>query len=63
MDKFLPGIHKIGSLFSGSVLGEKGEIAVLSFDHRVQTMTDFTSDSDKISRPLKKSKSAVALTT
>ncbi len=52
----LPGIRKIGSLFSGLVLGENGEIAVLSFDHRVQTMTDFTSDSDKISDAFKKLK-------
>ena len=56
MDKLLPGIRKIGSLFSGLVLGESGEIAVLSFDHRVQTMTEFTSDSDRISAAFKKIK-------
>jgi VWFA-related protein len=52
----LPGIRKIGSLFSGLVLGQNGEIAVLSFDHRVQTMTEFTSDPDKISEAFKKIK-------
>jgi VWFA-related protein len=57
MEKLLPGIRKIGSLFSGLVLGENGEIAVLSFDHRVQTMTEFTSDPDKISEAFKKIKS------
>jgi len=56
MVNILPGIRKIGSLFSGLVLGNNGEIAVLSFDHRVQTMTDFTSDSDKISDAFKKLK-------
>jgi VWFA-related protein len=56
MDKLLPGIRKLGSLFSGLVLGENGQIAVLSFDHRVQTMTEFTSDSDKISAAFKKIK-------
>lgn len=56
MDRVLPGIRKIGSLFSGLVLGENGEIAVLSFDHRVQTMTEFTSDSAKISAAFKKIK-------
>ena len=56
MVKVLPGIRKIGSLFSGLVLGESGEIAVLSFDHRIQTMTDFTSDPDKISDAFKKLK-------
>src|SRR5689334_1352559 len=56
MDKLLPGIRKIGSLFSGLVLSETGELAVLSFDHRVQTMTEFTSDATKISDALKKIK-------
>ncbi|MBZ5634095.1 MAG: VWA domain-containing protein [Acidobacteriia bacterium] len=53
MEKLLPGIRKIGSLFSGLVLGENGEMAVLSFDHRVQTMTEFTSDPNKISDAFK----------
>ena len=57
MEKLLPGIRKIGSLFNGLVLGENGELAVLSFDHRVQTMTEFTSDADKISDAFKKIKS------
>ena len=56
MQKLLPDIRKIGSLFSGLVLGENGELAVLSFDHRVQTMTEFTSDADKISDAFKKIK-------
>jgi hypothetical protein len=30
MDKLLPDIRKIGSLFTGLVLGENGELAVLS---------------------------------
>jgi len=54
MVSILPGIRKIGSLFNGLVLGQNGEIAVLSFDHRVQTMTEFTSDSEKISAAFKK---------
>jgi VWFA-related protein len=53
MVKVLPGIRKIGSLFSGLVLGENGEIAVLSYDHRVQTMAGFTSDPDTISSAFK----------
>ena len=56
MEKLLPDIQKIGSLFSGLVLGENGELAVLSFDHRIQTMTEFTSDADKISAAFKKIK-------
>ena len=53
MAKLLPDIQKIGSLFTGLVLGENGELAVLSFDHRIQTMTEFTSDPDKISNAFK----------
>src|ERR1043166_9603797 len=60
MEKLLPGIRKIGSLFSGLVLGEVGELAVLSFDHRVQTMTEFTTDPDKISAAFMKIKSGSA---
>jgi VWFA-related protein len=60
MEKLLPGIRKVGSLFSGLVLGEVGELAVLSFDHRVQTMTEFTSDPDKISAAFVKIKSGSA---
>ena len=56
MEKLLPDIRKIGSLFSGLVLGENGELAVLAYDHRVQTMTEFTSDPDKISDAFKKIK-------
>ncbi|MGH9647668.1 MAG: hypothetical protein ACRD4E_12735, partial [Bryobacteraceae bacterium] len=53
MEKLLPDIRKIGSLFTGLVLGENGEMAVLAFDHRVQTMTNFTADPDKISAAFK----------
>jgi VWFA-related protein len=53
MEKLLPDIRKIGSLFSGLVLGVDGELAILSFDHRIQTMTEFTSDPDKISAAFK----------
>ena len=49
MDDMLRGIRKTGILFSDLVLGASGEIAVISFDHRIQTMTEFTSDPDKIS--------------
>src|SRR5579862_3214359 len=48
MEKILPQIRKIGSLFDGLVIGEEGEIAVVAFDHRVQVLTSFTSDPDQI---------------
>lgn len=48
MEKILPQIRRIGSLFDGLVIGQDGEIAVLQFDHRVQTVLNFTSDPDQI---------------
>ena len=40
MEKILPQIRKIGSLFDGLVIGDEGEIAVVAFDHRVQVLTE-----------------------
>lgn len=56
VEKILPQIKKIGSLLQAQVLGDEGEVAVLAFDHRIQTLTDFTSDPDKIAMALKKLK-------
>ena len=53
---FCEGIRKIGSLCEQYVLGEDGEMAVMAFDHRIQTMTDFTSDADKVSAAFKQLK-------
>ncbi len=50
----LPKIQKVGSLFGGLVTGDQGEVAILSFDHRLQLLQDFTSDTDKIEEALKK---------
>ena len=56
MEGFLPKINKIGSLFDSLVLGEDGEMAVIAFDHRIQTLTNFTSDPDKIHAAFSKDK-------
>ncbi|HEY7336638.1 MAG TPA: VWA domain-containing protein [Bryobacteraceae bacterium] len=48
VEAILPQIRKIGSVFDDLVIGANGELAVLAFDHRIQTMTPFTSDPDKI---------------
>ena len=48
MEKVLPQIRKIGSLFDNLVIGQDGEIAVIAFDHRIRTLTNFTSDPDQI---------------
>lgn len=56
VEKILPQIQRLGALLQAQVLGDEGEVAVLEFDHRVQTLTDFTSDPDKIVAALKKIK-------
>jgi VWFA-related protein len=48
VESIIPQIRKIGNVFDDLVIGENGEMAVLAFDHRIQTMTPFTSDPDKI---------------
>jgi len=57
MEKILPQIQKTASLYDGLVLGEAGEMAVIGFDHRIQTLTPFTSDPQKIAEAFKKLKS------
>ena len=57
VEKMLPQIQKLGSAIQQQVLGDEGEISILQFDHRIQTLTDFTSDPDQISKTLKKLKS------
>ncbi len=56
VEKILPQVQKIGSLIDGLVTGDNGEVAVVAFDHRIQTLTDFTTDPDKISAAFKKLK-------
>jgi len=46
-EKLLPEIMKVGNLVA-QVMGEDGEVALLAFDHRVQTLLPFTSEPDKI---------------
>lgn len=54
MDGMLPKIKKIGPELAALVAGESGEVAVLCFDHRIRTMTEFTNDATKISQGLEK---------
>lgn len=48
MEKVLPDIRKVGGLFDNLIAGDAGEMAVIQFDHRVQTLLNFTSDPDQI---------------
>ena len=50
----MPAIKRLSSVFETMVIGEDGEIALLAFDHRVQTLTGFTSDPAQIDQAFAK---------
>lgn len=52
----LPRVKQIGSLLTAELAGAQGRVAVLDFDHRVTTLQDFTSDTNKIEASLQKLK-------
>ena len=56
VEKVLPKIQKIGNLLENMVAGDNGEIAVIAFDHRIQKLQDFTTDSTKVVDALQKLK-------
>ena len=56
VEKILPTIQKLSSVFESLVVGDSGELALIAFDHRIQTLTDFTSDPAKIDAAFKKLK-------
>lgn len=50
----LPAIKRLSSVFESMVIGDDGEMALLAFDHRVQTLTGFTSDATQIDQAFAK---------
>ncbi|HNY41460.1 MAG TPA: VWA domain-containing protein [Bryobacteraceae bacterium] len=56
VEKILPMIKKTGSVISDLLVGQDGEAAVVSFDHRVEVLQDFTRDLNKIDAALDKLK-------
>ncbi|MEO5951109.1 MAG: VWA domain-containing protein, partial [Chloroflexia bacterium] len=48
----LPTIQKIGSMLEPLILGERGEAAIVTFDHRIETIQDFTNDTEKFKKAL-----------
>jgi VWFA-related protein len=54
VEKILPSIQRLSSVFENLVIGDDGEMAVLAFDHRIQTMTGFTNDTAQIDAAFKK---------
>jgi VWFA-related protein len=54
VEKILPQIKRLAGVFESLVLGDTGEMAVVAFDHRNQTLAEFTSDPLKIDAAFKK---------
>ena len=54
IEKILPNIKKTAVLFTDMVLGQYGEAAIMAFDNRLRLMEDFTNDTEKIDRALKR---------
>ncbi len=54
VESVLPKVQKIAPLLTGLVVGDQGEVAIVSFDHRIEVKQDFTSDPDKLSEALHK---------
>jgi VWFA-related protein len=46
----------MGTLLQNMVAGERGEVAILAFDHRIQLLQDFTTDATKLQEALSKLK-------
>ncbi len=56
MTGMLPKVQRIGAAITDLVAGQDAEIAVVGFDHEIQVVQDFTSDSDKVCQAMKKLK-------
>jgi VWFA-related protein len=54
VEPVIPKLQKIGTLVENLVAGDQGEVAILSFDHRLQVLQDFTGDATKLQEALKK---------
>jgi len=54
MQGMLPMIEKIGPVLTDLIAGANGEIALIAFDHNVELVQSFTSDSDKVCQSMKR---------
>ena len=46
LEQILPKIQRIGSMLNDMVAGQDALVAIVSFDHRIQVMQDFTSETE-----------------
>jgi len=54
VEPVLDKIKQIGPLLENLVLGEKGQAAIIAFDHRIRTMQEFTNDGALFKKALAK---------
>ena len=48
----LPTVQKIGSMIAPMIIGDRGEAAIVTFDHRIELKQDFTNDTEKFKKAL-----------
>ncbi|HLG95680.1 MAG TPA: VWA domain-containing protein [Bryobacteraceae bacterium] len=53
LNDILPKIQRIGPMLNDILAGQDGEVALVAFDHRIQTVQDFTNETTKITEALK----------
>jgi VWFA-related protein len=54
LTEILPKIQRVGSMLNQLISGQDGQMAIISFDHRIKVEQDFTSEGAKISEALQK---------
>lgn len=54
IEPVLPTLKKTGVLLQGLVTGQDSDVAVISFDHRIQHLQDFTKDPEKLDDAMQK---------
>lgn len=54
VEPMIPKLRKVGLLMHGLVSGEGGDMAVLSFDHRIRVLQDWTNDPDRLNDSMQK---------
>jgi VWFA-related protein len=54
IEAILPKINKMGNVIHDLLVGQDGEVAIVSFDHRIETVQEFTNDPDLINEAVSK---------
>jgi VWFA-related protein len=54
IEAILPKIRKMGNVIHDLLVGQDGETAIVSFDHRIETVQDFTNDPELINAAVDK---------